>query len=149
MFRFRGAKSVNGTAVLSGMFLQAGHKVSSWHRLSPKLEKDDVIIWAPDAFGDPGKEQREWLENWLSAEDGRTLVYIGRDYDAAVITAGFAGLGLGATPVAIANMNSITSKFGSSAKAFLIVPLVGAFFIDLLNAVTIKFFIGVISEWLV
>jgi ESS family glutamate:Na+ symporter len=69
---------------------------------------------------------------------------MGRDYDAAVITAGFAGLGLGATPVAIANMNSITSKFGPSAKAFLIVPLVGAFFIDLLNAVIIKFFIGMI-----
>jgi ESS family glutamate:Na+ symporter len=74
---------------------------------------------------------------------------MGRDYNAAVITAGFAGLGLGATPVAIANMSSITSKFGPSAKAFLIVPLVGAFFIDLLNAVTIKFFIGVISRWLV
>lgn len=74
---------------------------------------------------------------------------MGRDYDAAVITAGFAGLGLGATPVAIANMSSITSKFGPSAKAFLIVPLVGAFFIDLLNAVTIKFFIGIISRWLI
>ena len=73
---------------------------------------------------------------------------MGRDYDAAVITAGFSGLGLGATPVAIANMNAITSKFGPSAKAFLIVPLVGAFFIDLLNAITIKFFIGVISRWL-
>ena len=73
---------------------------------------------------------------------------MGRDYDAAVITAGFAGLGLGATPVAIANMSSITSKFGPSAKAFLIVPLVGAFFIDLLNAVTIKFFIDIISRWL-
>ena len=74
---------------------------------------------------------------------------MGRDYDAAVITDGFAGLGLGAKPVAIANMNSITSKFGPSAKAFLTVPLVGAFFIDLLNAVTIKFFISFISKWLV
>jgi ESS family glutamate:Na+ symporter len=51
--------------------------------------------------------------------------------------------------VAIANMSSITSKFGPSAKAFLIVPLVGAFFIDLLNAVIIKFFIGMISRWLI
>jgi len=67
---------------------------------------------------------------------------MGRNYDAAVITAGFAGLGLGATPVAIANMSAITSKFGHSPKAFLIVPLVGAFFIDILNAITIKFFIG-------
>ena len=66
----------------------------------------------------------------------------GRGVDAAVITAGFAGLGLGATPVAIANMNAITGKYGPSFKAFLVVPLVGAFFIDLLNAVIIKFFLG-------
>ena len=67
---------------------------------------------------------------------------MGRDYDAAVIAGGFCGLGMGATPVAIANMNSITRKHGPSFKAFLIVPLVGAFFIDILNAVVIKFFIG-------
>lgn len=73
---------------------------------------------------------------------------MGRDYDAVVISAGFVGLGLGATPVAIANMDSVTTKFGPSAKAFLIVPLVGAFFIDLMNATIIKFFIGVIDRWL-
>jgi ESS family glutamate:Na+ symporter len=67
---------------------------------------------------------------------------MGSDYDAAVIVGGFCGLGMGATPVAIANMNAITAKHGSSFKAFLIVPLVGAFFIDLLNAMVIKFFIG-------
>ena len=57
---------------------------------------------------------------------------MGRDYDASVIAAGFAGLGLGATPVGIANMNAITAKYGASPKAFLVIPLVGAFFIDLL-----------------
>ena len=67
---------------------------------------------------------------------------MGGDYDAAVIVGGFCGLGMGATPVAIANMNAITDKHGPSFKAFLIVPLVGAFFIDLLNAMVIKFFIG-------
>ncbi len=74
---------------------------------------------------------------------------MGRDYDASVISAGFVGLGLGATPVAIANMDAVTRQFGPSQKAFLIVPLVGAFFIDILNAVTIKFFIGVITRWLI
>ncbi|MDH3672002.1 MAG: sodium/glutamate symporter [Gammaproteobacteria bacterium] len=73
---------------------------------------------------------------------------MGRDYDAAVITAGFAGLGLGATPVAIANMSAITSRYGPSPKAFLIVPLIGAFFIDILNAATIKGFINVITRML-
>lgn len=67
---------------------------------------------------------------------------MGKTYDAAVIAAGFTGLGLGATPVAIANMNALTRKHGPSFKAFLVVPLVGAFFIDILNAVTIKFFLG-------
>lgn len=73
---------------------------------------------------------------------------MGRDYDAAVISSGFIGLGLGATPVAIANMNALTSRFGVSVKAFLVIPLVGAFFIDILNAVVIKFYINVISKWL-
>jgi ESS family glutamate:Na+ symporter len=72
---------------------------------------------------------------------------MGRDYDASVIAAGFAGLGLGATPIAIANMDAITRRFGPSQKAFLVVPLVGAFFIDILNAITIKFFIGMITRW--
>lgn len=67
---------------------------------------------------------------------------LGRDYDAAVAASGFCGLGMGATPVAIANMNAITRKHGHSFKAFLIVPLVGAFFIDIANAMVVKFFIG-------
>jgi ESS family glutamate:Na+ symporter len=67
---------------------------------------------------------------------------MGKTYDAAIICAGFTGLGLGATPVAIANMNALTSKHGPSFKAFLVVPLVGAFFIDLINAMVIKFFLG-------
>lgn len=67
---------------------------------------------------------------------------MGKDYDAAVIAGGFCGLGMGATPVAIANMNAVTNKYGPSFKAFLVVPLVGAFFVDLLNALVIKFFVG-------
>ncbi len=69
---------------------------------------------------------------------------MGRDYDACVISAGFVGLGLGATPVGIANMDAVTSRFGPSPKAFLVVPLVGAFFIDIMNALVIKFFIGLL-----
>ncbi len=66
---------------------------------------------------------------------------MGRDYDAAVIAAGFAGLGLGATPVGIANMHAVTEKYGASQKAFLIVPLVGAFFLDIANAAIIQAFL--------
>ena len=63
---------------------------------------------------------------------------MGRDYDAAVIAAGFSGLSLGATPVGIANMHAVTQKYGASQKAFLIVPLVGAFFLDIANATVIQ-----------
>ncbi|HEY4553615.1 MAG TPA: sodium/glutamate symporter [Bacillaceae bacterium] len=55
---------------------------------------------------------------------------LGKNYDAAVMVAGFAGHGLGATPNAMANMSAVTQKFGPSRKAFLIVPVVGAFLVD-------------------
>lgn len=55
---------------------------------------------------------------------------LGKDYDAAVMVGGFAGHGLGATPNAMANMDAIVNKYGPSQKAFLIVPIVGAFLID-------------------
>ena len=73
---------------------------------------------------------------------------LGRNYDAVVMAAGFAGLGLGATPVAIANMDAVTQRYGPSPQAFLVIPLTGAFFIDLLNATVIKAFIEIISRWL-
>ena len=69
----------------------------------------------------------------------------GRDYDAAIIAAGYAGLGLGATPIGVANMNAVTSRFGPSPKAFLVIPLVGAFLLDLVNAFVIQTYIGILS----
>lgn len=63
---------------------------------------------------------------------------MGKNYDSAVLAAGLCGFGMGATPNAIANMQAITNMYGPSHKAFLIVPLVGAFFIDLVNVVVIQ-----------
>ncbi len=70
---------------------------------------------------------------------------MGRSYDAAVMAGGYAGLGLGATPTAVANMTAVTRKCGPSPLAFLIVPLVGAFFIDIANAAILKGFISWLS----
>jgi ESS family glutamate:Na+ symporter len=70
------------------------------------------------------------------------FVITGRTYDSAVMASGFCGLGLGATPVAIANMTAVTNKYGPSQLAFLVIPLIGAFFIDLMNAFVIKFFLA-------
>lgn len=67
---------------------------------------------------------------------------MGRDYDAAVLTAGTCGFGMGATPNAMANMQAITQRFVPSVKAFLLVPLVGSLFADFLNTLTITFFIN-------
>ncbi len=71
-----------------------------------------------------------------------TYRFMGRDYDAAVIAGGHCGFGMGATSNAVATMRAIVEKFGPSPKAFLIVPMVGAFFIDFTNALFITAFIN-------
>jgi ESS family glutamate:Na+ symporter len=71
-----------------------------------------------------------------------TFRLMGRDYDAAVMAGGHCGFGLGATPNAVANMESITERFGPAPRAFLVVPMVGAFFIDFTNALIITTFIN-------
>ncbi|MGD8874168.1 MAG: sodium/glutamate symporter [Gammaproteobacteria bacterium] len=67
---------------------------------------------------------------------------MGRNYDAAVVCAGFGGISLGSTPTAMANMSAVAQRYGASHLAFIIVPLVCAFFIDLANALLIPFFLG-------
>ncbi len=67
---------------------------------------------------------------------------MGRDYLATVLSSGFAGFGLGATPTAIANMTAVTKTHGPAPQAFIILPLVGAFFVDIANAFIMRFFLG-------
>ncbi len=67
---------------------------------------------------------------------------MGRNYDAAVVCSGFGGISLGSTPTAMANMSAVTKRYGASHLAFIIVPLVCAFFIDLANALMIPFFLA-------
>ena len=67
---------------------------------------------------------------------------LGRNYDAAVVSAGFGGISMGSTPTAMANMSAVASRYGASHLAFIIVPLVCAFFIDLVNAVLIPYFLA-------
>ncbi|MEM5399146.1 MULTISPECIES: sodium/glutamate symporter [Paraburkholderia] len=70
-----------------------------------------------------------------------TFRAMGANYDAVVLSAGHCGFGLGATPTAIANMQAVTARFGHSHLAFLVVPMVAAFFIDIANAIAIKLFL--------
>lgn len=67
-----------------------------------------------------------------------TFRFCGKDYDAAVLAAGHCGFGLGATPTAMVNMQTVTTHYGPSHTAFIVVPLVGAFFIDIINTLVIS-----------
>lgn len=74
-----------------------------------------------------------------------TFRFMGRDYDAAVMAGGHCGFGLGATPNAVANMRSIVERFGPAPRAFLVLPMVGAFFIDFSNALIITAYINLVQ----
>ena len=74
-----------------------------------------------------------------------TFTIMGRDYDAAVMSTGHCGFGLGATPNAMANMETFTKANGPSVKAFFIIPIVGSLFIDFINAGVIQTF----ATWIV
>lgn len=72
-----------------------------------------------------------WLAYWL------VYRFMGRDYEAVVMSSGFCGFMLGTTANAMANMDALTQRYGPAPKAFLVVPMVGAFFIDFINAIMI------------
>jgi ESS family glutamate:Na+ symporter len=67
---------------------------------------------------------------------------MGRNYEAAVLGAGFGGFALGATPTAIANMTAVAKEHGPAPSAFIILPLVAAFLVDLANAIIIRAFLN-------
>lgn len=69
---------------------------------------------------------------------------MGRDYDAAVMSGGFCGFMLGTTANAMANMRSLVERYGPAPRAFLVVPMVGAFFIDFTNAVIVTVFVNLL-----
>src|SRR5690606_3558860 len=67
---------------------------------------------------------------------------MGRDYEAAVVSSAFGGIALGSTATAMANMTAVTREYGAAPRAFVIVPLVCGFFIDLANAVVVGLSVG-------
>ena len=73
-----------------------------------------------------------------------TYRLMGRDYDAAIMAAGHCGFGLGSTSNAVANMTALVERFGAAPRAFLVVPMVGAFFIDFTNSLVITAFINLL-----
>ena len=81
------ARSVNGTAAFGAMFEAAGARVRNAYRLSRGLSRSQVIVWTPDSFELPSSEEIDFFEeDWLSINDGvsRTLIYVARNYEAAI-----------------------------------------------------------------
>jgi ESS family glutamate:Na+ symporter len=74
-----------------------------------------------------------------------TFRLMGRDYDAAIMAGGHCGFGLGATPNAVANMEALVERFGAAPRAFLVLPMVGAFFIDFTNSLIISAYINLVK----
>ena len=70
---------------------------------------------------------------------------LGRDYDAAVLCSGICGFGLGATPNAMANMSAVCYKYRYTVRPFLIVPIIGAMFAELINTALITLFLNIIG----
>ena len=79
-----GRDSVNGTAVLAKMFQKAGHRVVTKRQLSPSVHEADVLVWFPDNFKAPSEEVTNWLESWLDEKDGGIVIYVDRNFDAAI-----------------------------------------------------------------
>lgn len=76
-------ESVSGTVAFSKLFEQAGHTVGVCRRLSPRVRSYDTLVWIPNVNGAPSQEERDFLDSWLAGGTGRTLVYVGRDFDIA------------------------------------------------------------------
>ena len=74
-----------------------------------------------------------------------TFRLMGRNYDSAVLCAGHCGFAMGATPTAVANIQAVTQHHGPSPLAFIIVPVVGGFIVDIANATIIQTFVSVLS----
>jgi ESS family glutamate:Na+ symporter len=74
-----------------------------------------------------------------------TFRFMGGTYDAAVMAGGHGGFGMGATPTAVMNMGALVSRNGPSPQAFMVVPIVGAFFIDITNLVILQGYIAFIG----
>lgn len=77
-------ESVNGTSALIEMFQVKGHKVSTWGKLSPRINEFETIVWIPDSFDVPEQDAIDRLDDWLSDGYNKTLIYVGRDYDAEI-----------------------------------------------------------------
>lgn len=76
-----GSDSVNGTSVFAEMFEESGFTVKRRQKISPRIDRFGTIVWFPNDYSCPSPEAVAALNEWLAGNAGRTLIYVGRDYD--------------------------------------------------------------------
>ncbi len=77
-------RSLNGLGLHRKMWELSGAKCLTPQKLSPKLETMDVIVLVGQSYDPPGQMARDWLEDWLAGQPGRTVIYFGRDFNADI-----------------------------------------------------------------
>ena len=121
---------------------------NQYSRFYGELRDDRAFVGAYERFERVNVELKQVITDWQTLEVGGQKVrndHSNRDYDAAVMAGGHCGFGLGATPNAVANMEALVERFGHAPRAFLVLPMVGAFFIDFTNAIIITTFINLVK----
>ncbi|MGE4335800.1 MAG: sodium/glutamate symporter [Pigmentiphaga sp.] len=139
---------------LGDYMLTTRRKIWNWEGMQPGVALiSDICLGVFLTMALMGMRLWELESVWvfvgtaLVVQIALTIIYVvrvvfpmmGRDYDAVAVSAGFGGIALGSTATAMANMTAVTQQFGAAPRAFIIVPLVCGFFIDLLNALLIGF----------
>jgi ESS family glutamate:Na+ symporter len=119
-------------AVLLGVFLAMAMMGLNLAELAASAGPMLVILFAQVVF-------IAFFSTWV------TYRLMGRDFDAAIMAGGHCGFGLGATPNAVANMDSLVRRYGAAPRAYVIVPTVGAMLIDFTNALNITWFLNILK----
>lgn len=119
-------------AVLLGVFLAMAMMSLNLAELAASAGPMLVILFAQVVF-------IAFFTTWI------TFKLMGRDFDAAIMVGGHCGFGLGATPNAVANMDSLVRRYGAAPRAYIIVPTVGAMLIDFTNALNITWFLNLLK----
>lgn len=78
----QGSDSLNGVSVFADMFAARGFLVKRRQKISPRINRFDTIVWFPNDYSCPSEDAINALDTWLDGDYGRTLIYVGRDYDA-------------------------------------------------------------------
>lgn len=122
--------SVNGTGILREMFNKAGFTTRTRYSLRPELNRNsDVLIWFPNDLDPPTQKQIQWFDNWLTSKSGRTLIYVGRDFDCEPLYwAEVQKRGLSANPAKVAGHLQVSTSRVAREISTMTLPMNSSWF---------------------